>query len=219
LAKYGIAFEDVRAALASANANSPIGAIEDNGRQFQIYTNDQATRAADYTPLIIAYRNGAPVHLTDVAEVLDSPLSHRCVHPDPSDERHYWPAVSRIRFDALNRHPHITVLVLNLNADDVFAVFETRGAHQAKPTRFQSIRPNSTWLRANRWLGFAPFCRGNGCIVHDRLASMSICSKSCRKAFSRSKTRASSLAPFRPTRRSRLRPCGKSSRRLRDCAS
>ncbi len=72
LAKYGIALEDVRAALASANANSPIGAIEDNGRQFQIYTNDQATRAADYTPLIIAYRNGAPVYLTDVAEVLDS---------------------------------------------------------------------------------------------------------------------------------------------------
>src|ERR1700730_7999240 len=70
--KYGIGLEDVRAALASANANSPKGTIDDNGRQFQIYTNDQATRAADYTPLIIAYRNGAPVHLTDVAEVLDS---------------------------------------------------------------------------------------------------------------------------------------------------
>jgi multidrug efflux pump len=72
LAKYGIGLEDVRAALASANANSPKGTIDDNGRQFQIYTNDQATRAADYTPLIIAYRNGAPVHLTDVADVLDS---------------------------------------------------------------------------------------------------------------------------------------------------
>ena len=72
LGKYGIALEDVRAALTSANASTPKGAIDDNGRQFQIYTNDQATRAADYTPLIIAYRNGAPVHLTDVAEVLDS---------------------------------------------------------------------------------------------------------------------------------------------------
>src|SRR5262245_66191956 len=72
MAKYGIALEDVRAALASANANSPIGAIEDNGRRFQIYTNDQATRAADYIPLIIAYRHGAPVHLTDVGQVLDS---------------------------------------------------------------------------------------------------------------------------------------------------
>jgi multidrug efflux pump len=72
LAKYGIGLEDVRAALASANANSPKGAIDDNGRQLQIYTNDQATQAKDYAPLIIAYRNGAPVRLTDVAEVLDS---------------------------------------------------------------------------------------------------------------------------------------------------
>jgi multidrug efflux pump len=72
LAKYGIGLEDVRAALASANANSPKGAIDDSGRQFQIYTNDQATEAKDYVPLVIAYRNGAPVHLTDFAEVLDS---------------------------------------------------------------------------------------------------------------------------------------------------
>ena len=62
----------MRAALASANANSPKGAIEDGERHLQIYTNDQATRAADYTPLVIAYRNGAPVRLTDVADVLDS---------------------------------------------------------------------------------------------------------------------------------------------------
>jgi multidrug efflux pump len=72
LSKYGIGLEDVRAALASANANSPKGAIEDGERHLQIYTNDQAVRAADYTPLIVAYRNGAPVRLTDVADVLDS---------------------------------------------------------------------------------------------------------------------------------------------------
>jgi AcrB/AcrD/AcrF family len=62
----------VRAALASANANSPKGAIEDGERHLQIYTNDQATLAADYIPLVIAYRNGDPVRLTDVADVLDS---------------------------------------------------------------------------------------------------------------------------------------------------
>jgi multidrug efflux pump len=72
LSKYGIGLEDVRAALASANANSPKGAIEDDRRHFQIYTNDQASRAADYAPLIVAYRNGAPVRLTDIADVLDS---------------------------------------------------------------------------------------------------------------------------------------------------
>jgi multidrug efflux pump len=72
LAKYGIGLEDVRAALASANANSPKGAIEDGERHLQIYTNDQAARAAEYTPLVIGYHNGAPVRLTDVADVLDS---------------------------------------------------------------------------------------------------------------------------------------------------
>ena len=72
LSKYGIGLEDVRAALAAANANTPKGAIEEGGRHYQLYTNDQASRAADYRPLVIAYRNGAPVWLTDVAEVVDS---------------------------------------------------------------------------------------------------------------------------------------------------
>jgi multidrug efflux pump len=72
LYKYGIGLEDVRAALASANANSPKGTIDDGERRFQIYTNDQANVAADYAPLVIAYRNGAAVQLSDVAEVTDS---------------------------------------------------------------------------------------------------------------------------------------------------
>ena len=72
LFKYGIGLEDVRAALAAANANSPKGTIDDGDRRFQIYTNDQSTKAADYAPLIIAYRNGAAVKLSDVATVTDS---------------------------------------------------------------------------------------------------------------------------------------------------
>ena len=72
LFKYGIGLEDIRAALASANANSPKGAIEDDDHHFQIYTNDQASRADQYKPLVVAYRNNAPVRLADVAEVLDS---------------------------------------------------------------------------------------------------------------------------------------------------
>ncbi len=71
LAKYGIGLEDVRAALSSANANRPKGLVQDAGRRLQIYTNDQGTRAADYRPLVIAYRNGAGVRLSDVAQVSD----------------------------------------------------------------------------------------------------------------------------------------------------
>jgi multidrug efflux pump len=72
LYKYGIGLEDVRAALASANAHSPKGGIDVEGQRYQIYANDQASRADDYKSLIIAYRNGAPVHLSDVGDVTDS---------------------------------------------------------------------------------------------------------------------------------------------------
>jgi len=72
LFKYGIGLEDVRAALAAANANTPKGSIDFGGRRYQLYTNDQASKAAEYRNLVIAYRNGAAVRLADVAEVLDS---------------------------------------------------------------------------------------------------------------------------------------------------
>ena len=69
---YGIGLEDVRAALASANANSPKGAIEEGAHRFQLYTNDQASRASEYRPLVIAYRNDSAVQLADIADVEDS---------------------------------------------------------------------------------------------------------------------------------------------------
>src|SRR5499427_5179211 len=72
LYKYGIGLEDVRAALASANAHSPKGAIETGDRHFQVYDNDQASKAEEYQSLIVAYRNGSAVHLSDVAQIVDS---------------------------------------------------------------------------------------------------------------------------------------------------
>jgi multidrug efflux pump len=69
---YGIGLEDVRAALAAANANSPKGSIEFGPNHVQLYTNDQARKASQYKDLIIAYRNGSAVHLSDVSEVVDS---------------------------------------------------------------------------------------------------------------------------------------------------
>jgi multidrug efflux pump subunit AcrB len=72
LFKYGISLEDVRAALAQANYNAPKGAIDVDNLHYQIYTNDQSRRAADYRNVIIAYRNGGIVRLADVAQVLDS---------------------------------------------------------------------------------------------------------------------------------------------------
>ncbi len=72
LNKYGIGFEDVRAVLAATNANRPKGSLEDGDRHWQIYANDQAKTAAEYLPLIVAYRNGSAVKLTDLGTVVDS---------------------------------------------------------------------------------------------------------------------------------------------------
>jgi len=72
LSHYGIGLEDIRAALSSANAHAPKGVIEDERWRWQLYTDDQATRADQYRPLIIAYRDGEAVRLSDVAEVVDS---------------------------------------------------------------------------------------------------------------------------------------------------
>ncbi|WP_336485894.1 efflux RND transporter permease subunit [Methylobacterium nigriterrae] len=68
---YGIGLEGIRAALASANANSPKGAIETEARHYQLYANDQGRTAADYRDIVVAYRNGAGVRLSDVGRVVD----------------------------------------------------------------------------------------------------------------------------------------------------
>ncbi len=72
LNKYGIGLEDVRTALNGTNANKPKGFLEKGDRQWQIHADDQAQKAAQYRDLIVSYRGGAPVRLTDVGEVTDS---------------------------------------------------------------------------------------------------------------------------------------------------
>ncbi len=71
LSRFGVSLEDVRTALNSANPNRPKGAIEDDALHYQIYSNDNGRAAANYRNLVIAYRNGAAVRLSDVANVVD----------------------------------------------------------------------------------------------------------------------------------------------------
>ncbi len=72
LAHYGIALDEVRRAISEANSLKPRGAVESGDRNWQVQTSDQLRRAEEYLPLIIRYRDGAPVRLGDVAKVLDS---------------------------------------------------------------------------------------------------------------------------------------------------
>jgi multidrug efflux pump len=72
LNRYGIGTATIRAAIATTNANRPKGSLDGDTRHWQIAANDQANKAADYRPIMVAYRKGAPVRLTDVATVNDS---------------------------------------------------------------------------------------------------------------------------------------------------
>ncbi|WP_406850225.1 multidrug efflux RND transporter permease subunit [Chromobacterium phragmitis] len=74
---YGIGMETVRAAITGTNANKPKGFLENDARHWQIQANDQAGQASDYQPLIISYKNGAAVRISDVAEVKDSVVDLR----------------------------------------------------------------------------------------------------------------------------------------------
>ncbi|WP_434654414.1 multidrug efflux RND transporter permease subunit [Chromobacterium violaceum] len=74
---YGIGMETVRAAITSTNANRPKGFLENDERHWQVQANDQAGKASDYLPLIVSYKNGSAVRISDVAEVKDSVVDLR----------------------------------------------------------------------------------------------------------------------------------------------
>ncbi len=71
LASYGLNLEDLRTAIVAANVNQAKGSFDGPHQAYQIGANDQLLSSGDYAPLVIAYRNGAPVKLTDVAFVKD----------------------------------------------------------------------------------------------------------------------------------------------------
>jgi len=71
LAAYGIAMEDLRNAIAGANVSGPKGSLDGAQQSYTIAANDQIAAAEAYKPIIIAYRNGSPVTIGDVATIVD----------------------------------------------------------------------------------------------------------------------------------------------------
>jgi multidrug efflux pump len=71
LAAYGMSLEDLRNAIGSANVNGAKGSFDGPTRSYTIDANDQLKSASEYGSIVIAYRNGAPVHLSDVADIVD----------------------------------------------------------------------------------------------------------------------------------------------------
>jgi multidrug efflux pump len=72
LANYGLSLEDIRAALGTANVDQAKGNLNGANQAYTIGDNDQLLTSADYSKVIIAYRNGSPVRLSDVANAVDS---------------------------------------------------------------------------------------------------------------------------------------------------
>src|SRR5579863_6653225 len=73
LNKYGIGLEQVRGVLAAANANTPKGHFSDGHQMWEVGANDQLLKAIDYQPLVITYRNGSAVRVSDVGVARDAP--------------------------------------------------------------------------------------------------------------------------------------------------
>ena len=73
LNRYGIGLEQVRGVLSSANANTPKGHFSDTHRMWEVGANDQLFHAVDYQPLLVAYRNGSAVRISDVGRAVDGP--------------------------------------------------------------------------------------------------------------------------------------------------
>ncbi len=72
LASYGLGLDTLRTAITAANSNSAKGSFDGPTRSYSINANDQLLAVPDYKNLIVAYKNGAPVRLSDVAQVVDS---------------------------------------------------------------------------------------------------------------------------------------------------
>ena len=71
LAAYGLTLEDLRGVISAANVNQAKGSFDGPRQSYNIGANDQLFSSADYRPLVVAFRNGAPVLLSDVAEAID----------------------------------------------------------------------------------------------------------------------------------------------------
>ncbi|HZT10565.1 MAG TPA: efflux RND transporter permease subunit, partial [Actinomycetota bacterium] len=71
LSSYGLTMEDVRTAIAQSNVNQAKGTFDGTHQSYSIGANDQLLTSEQYKPLVIAYKNGAPVRLSDVANVID----------------------------------------------------------------------------------------------------------------------------------------------------
>ena len=87
LAAYGLNLDDLRTTISVANQNGPKGTLDGPARAYTINTNDQIKSAEEYGNIIVAYRNGSPVRLKDVADAGRRRREHQARRLDEQDAR------------------------------------------------------------------------------------------------------------------------------------
>jgi multidrug efflux pump len=121
LAAYNLSLEDLRTALAAANVDQAKGTLNGSRQSYTINDNDQLLSSSDYLPVIVAYRNGAPVRTSDVADVIDGP---------ENTQQAAW----------MNRQPAVIVNVQRQPGANIIAVVDR--IHKLLPTLQASLPAN-----------------------------------------------------------------------------
>ena len=137
LAGSGLTLEDVRLALALANVNQPKGNIDGPRRDFTIATNDQLQDAAAFSPIVIAYKNGAPVRLADVAKPIDGV---------ENSELAAWSNGQRAVLVNVQRQPGANVIQV---ADHVKALLPRLEASMPRGISVQVVNDRTETVRAS----------------------------------------------------------------------
>jgi multidrug efflux pump len=137
LNKLGIGFDDVRNAITTTNANRPKGFLDDGEHYWQVQANDQAKAAAEYKPIVVAYRNGAAVRLEDLGDVVDG----------VQDVRNYGmangkPAVLMI----INRQPNANIIEV---VDSITALLPELRASIPASVDLQVMLERTSTIRAS----------------------------------------------------------------------
>ena len=137
LNRLAIGFDEVRTAITNNNANRPKGMVEDGDKSWQIYANDQAKKAVDYLPIIVAYRSGAAVRLNDVGDVVDS----------VQDLRNYGTANGKPSVVLLiNRQPNANIIE---TVDSIQALLPQLRASIPASINLQVVLERTTTIRAS----------------------------------------------------------------------
>ena len=108
LASYGLNMEDLRTALTAASVNSAKGNFDGPRQDYQIDSNDQITDASEYKNVVVAYRNGAPVFVNDVANVVNGVENTKqaaWMNKTPADHPQHPAAAGRQHHHGGQEHP------------------------------------------------------------------------------------------------------------------